>query len=146
MIIVSIDKGEATPLILLDLSPVFDTIDHTTLTSILSHWYRISGQAHIWFSFNLKNRLQSVRIKDNLPDKVRLSYEAPQGFILRPLLFILYRPSTPLSAMISSFDSELHIYADYTQNVLRNFKRYGISVENLQHCSMGVSVWVQAEA
>ena len=56
-IIISMDKGEVTALALLDLSAAFDTIDHATLTDRLSDWYGISGQAHIWFSSYLQNRL-----------------------------------------------------------------------------------------
>ena len=60
------DKGEVTALTLLDLSAAFDTIDHATLTYRLSDWYGISGLAQIWFSSYLKNRHQSVKIKDTL--------------------------------------------------------------------------------
>ena len=66
------DKGEVTTLTLLDLSAAFDTIDHATLTDILSDWYGISGQAQIWLFFYLLNRHQSVKIKDTLSDKVTL--------------------------------------------------------------------------
>ena len=55
------DKGEVTALTLLDLSAAFDTIDHATLTDRLSDWYGISGQAQIWFSSYLQNKLQSVK-------------------------------------------------------------------------------------
>ena len=75
-IIISMNKGEVTALTLLDLSAAFDTIDHATLTDRLSDWYGISGQAQIWFSFYLKNRQQSVKIKDTLSDKVTVSYGA----------------------------------------------------------------------
>ena len=50
---------------LLDLSAAFDTIDHATLIrDRFSNWYRISGQAQIWFSFYLQNMHQPVKTKD----------------------------------------------------------------------------------
>ena len=57
-------EGEVTAPTLLDLSAAFDTIDHATLTDRRSDWYGISGQAQIWIFFYLKNRHQSVKIKD----------------------------------------------------------------------------------
>ena len=73
-IIISIYKGEVTALTLLDLSAVFDTITHVTLTNILSDCYGISGQAQIRFSSYLQNRYQSVKIKDTMSYKVTISY------------------------------------------------------------------------
>ena len=104
------DQGGVTALTLLDLSAAFDTIDNVTLTNRLSDWYGISGQAQIWFSSYLQNRHQSVKIKDTLSDKATHSYGAPQGSVLGPVFFILY--TTPLSAIISSFDINHHLYAD----------------------------------
>ena len=101
------DKGEVTALTLLDFSAAFVTIDHATLTDKLSDWYRISGQAQIWFSSYLQNRHQSVKIKDTFSDKVTLSYGVPQGSVLGPVLFTLY--TTPLSAIISSLDINHHL-------------------------------------
>ena len=131
------DKCEVTALTLLDLSAAFDTIDHATLTDRLSDWYGISGQAQICFFSYLQNRHLSV----TLSDKVTLSYGVPQGSVLGPVLFTLY--TTPLSAIISSFDINHHIYADDTQIYMclsvSNTKE---SLEKLQHCLMGVSAWM----
>ena len=71
------DKGEVTALTLLELSAVFDTITHATLTYILSVCYGISGQAQIRFSSYLQNRHQSVKNKDTISDKVTISYGVP---------------------------------------------------------------------
>ena len=135
------DKGEVTALTLLDLSAAFDTIDHATLTDRLSDWYGISGQAQIWFSSYLQNRLQSVKIKETFSDKVTLSYRVPQGSVLGPVLFTLY--TTPLSAIISSFDINHHLYADDTQIYMSlSVSNAKESLEKLQHCLMGVSAWM----
>ena len=107
------DKGEVMALTLLDLSAAFDTIDHATLTDRLSDWYGISGQAQIWFTSYLQNRHQSVKIDDTFSDKVTLSHGVPQGSVLGAVLFTLY--TTPLSAIISSFDINHHLYADDTK-------------------------------
>ena len=135
------DKGEVTALTLLDLSAAFDTIDHATLTDRLSDWYGISGQAQIWFSSYLQNRLQSVKIKDTFSDKVTLPYGVPQGSELGQVLFTLY--TTPLSAIISSFDINHHPYADDTQIYMSlSVSNAKESLEKLQHCLMGVSAWM----
>ena len=74
-----------------------------SLTNRLSDWYGIYGQAHNWFSSYLQNRHQSVKIKEALPDKVTLSYGAPQGSVLSvlgPVLSTLYTTLHP-SALLS---------------------------------------------
>ena len=139
-IIISMDKGEVTALTLLDLSAAFDTIDHATLTDILSDWYGVSGQAQIWFSY-LQNRHQSVKIEDTFSDKVTPSYGVPQGSVLGPVLFTLY--TTPLSANISSFDINHHLFGGDTQIYMSlSVSNAKESLEKLQHCLMGVSAWM----
>ena len=143
-IIISMDKGEVTALTLLDLSAAFDTIDHATLTDRLSDWYGyygISGLAQIWFSSYLRSRHQSLKNEDTFSDKVTLTYGVPQGSVLGPVLFTLY--TTPLSAIISSFDINHHLYADDTQIWMSlSVSNAKESLEKSQHCLMGVSAWV----
>ena len=111
------------------------------MTDRLSDWYGISGQAQIWFSSYLQNRHQPVKIEDTFSDKVTLSYGVPQGSVLGPVLFTLY--TTPLSAIISSFDINHHLYADDTQIYMSlSVSNAKESLEKLQHCLMGVSAWM----
>ena len=135
------DKDEVTALTLLDLSDAFDTIDHATLTDRHSDWYGISGQAQIWFSSYLQNRHKSVKIKGTFSDKGTLSYGAPQGSVLGPVLFTLY--TTPLSTIIPSFDINQHLYAGDTQIYMSlSVSNAKESLKKLQHCLMSVSAWM----
>ena len=47
----SLSRGEATALVLLDLPAAFDTIDHSTLLACLLDWFGVGGSALKWFSF-----------------------------------------------------------------------------------------------
>ena len=58
----SLSRGEATTLVLLDLSAAFDTIDHSTLLSCLLDWFGVGGSALKWFSSYLTEHFQSVKI------------------------------------------------------------------------------------
>ena len=51
--------------------------------------------------------------------------------------------TTPLSAIISSFDINHHMYADDTQIYMSlSVSNAKESLEKLQHCLMGVSAWM----
>ena len=48
----SLSRGEATALVLLDLSAAFNTIDHSTLPSCLQDWFSVSGLKMALFLFD----------------------------------------------------------------------------------------------
>ena len=58
----SLSQGEATALVLLDLSAAFDTIDCSTLLSCLLDWFSVSGSALKWFSSYLTERFNLLRL------------------------------------------------------------------------------------
>ena len=45
-LILNMDEGSVTALTLLNLSAVFDTLDQSSITNLLSTWYGIDGIAH----------------------------------------------------------------------------------------------------
>ena len=110
----SLSRGEATALVLLDLSAAFDTIDHTTLLSCLLDWFGVGGSVLKWFSSYFTECFQSVKIGSTLSDLQKLLFGIPQGSVLGPLLFFLY--TSPLSTLIGKHKGvKFHFYADNSQ-------------------------------
>ena len=48
----SLSRGEATALVLLDLSAAFDAIDHSTLLSCLLEWFGVGCSQMVLFLFD----------------------------------------------------------------------------------------------
>ena len=64
-LILAMDRGEVTSLILLDLSAAFDTVDHSILLHHLQHWFGLHGTSLDWFSSYLTSRSQAVSIQNS---------------------------------------------------------------------------------
>ena len=112
-LILAMDRGEVTSLILLDLSAAFDTVDHSILLTRLQNWFGLDGLSLDWFSSYLSLRSQAVSINDSISAFSTLSCGVPQGSVLGPLLFTLY--TTPLGSVFSKNSLKYHLYADDTQ-------------------------------
>ena len=78
-ILVSLDSGYSTALLLLDLSAAFDAIDHNILLHRLKHWFGITSFA---LSSLLTNRFQTVVTSNSKSQPVVLEFGIPQGSIL----------------------------------------------------------------
>ena len=64
-LILAMDRGEVTSLILLDLSAAFDTVDHSIPLHRLQHWFGLHGTSLDWFSSYLTSRSQTVFIQNS---------------------------------------------------------------------------------
>ena len=107
------DAVKVTALTLLDLSVVFDTIDHTILLRRLDDWLGITWKALKCFQSYLTGRCQRIKLGNCLTSKADLTFGVPQGSVLGPLPFTHY--TSPLSCMISGHAIPHPHYADDSQ-------------------------------
>ena len=101
------DRSLVSSATAIDLSKVFDSVDHDALLTKLP-WYGITDVS--WFSSYLSNRTQIVRGGGTtLP----VTCGVPQGSIIGPIIFILFISDLPAhithGSLISYADDTLHV-------------------------------------
>ena len=85
----SLDNGQFSCGVFIDLQKAFDTVDHNILLEKLKH-YGIRGVANQWLRSYLTGRKQFVFVSGVMSEILRILHGVPQGSVLGPLLFILY--------------------------------------------------------
>ena len=100
------DKGLLTGMILIDLKKAFDSINHEVLLQKLKE-IRFSESTIKWFKSYPFERIFLVNIENKLSDFGEISCGVPQGFILGPLLFLIY-----VIDMQQAVTSTVLLYAD----------------------------------
>ena len=133
----SLSQGEPTALVLLDLLPAFDTIDHTTLLNCLKSWFGVCGTALKWFTSYLSHLFQAIKIGSTLSELHELLFGVPQGSVFGPMLFSLY--TTPLSKVIGMHpDIKYHFYADDTQLFIHVSQKCSPGFDKLKSCLLDI--------
>ena len=107
------DMDTVSVLTPLDLSAVFDTVDHDILLHRLEHTFGFQGTALAWLRSYLSGRTQIVSIDERLSSSATIHCGFPQGSVLGSILFILY--TQPISCAIGSHPVSHQLYADDTQ-------------------------------
>ena len=128
---------------MLDLSAAFDTLDHSSITNLLSTWYGIDGIALDWFVSYLSDRKQKVKLMDCLSSPAEVACGVPQGSVLCHCYPLSTLPS--LSFVVQSHNVKHHLYADDTRIYLfLSLKNPDISLEILTKCLQDVSSWMSS--
>ena len=86
----SMNNDETGFCILLDFAKAFDTVNHEILLDKLQY-YGIRGTALKWFQSYLKDRMQCTEIGNTQSNLEYVKCGVPQGSILGPLLFLIYK-------------------------------------------------------
>ena len=83
-----LDKGYVGCGIFVYFQKAFDAVDHELFIQ-KSNYYGVRGTANNRFYSYLRNRTQFVSINGYFCDLHFIRCDIPQGFILRPLLFLV---------------------------------------------------------
>ena len=138
------DKGHVSLLVLLDLSAAFDTVDHKILLKTLQMKLGVCGSALSWFKSYLEGRSQRICIKETLSQSFDLQWGVPQGSCLGPLLFTIY--SSDLFSLWESHLPTTHAYADDTQLYLSFSLTVGTgeldAVTAIENCIQDIRQWM----
>ncbi len=139
-IVHALDQRKEALLILLDFSSAFDTIDHQLLIDHLCNHYGIKGTPLRWFISYLRNRTQSVAIKECVSDSISVTCGVPQGSVAGPVLFSLY--SAPIQGIIASHHLQCAVYADDVQVYLTfDPKDRDQAIKTVEICLDDIKSW-----
>ena len=100
---------------LLDLSSVFDCVDHSLMLQQLdgTRTFVFSGMILRWLTSYITGRSQQVAFCGQLSPTQSVQFGVSQGSVLGPLLFVLY--TADLSRVVAIHGLILHRYADDCQ-------------------------------
>ena len=84
------ESKRLTPLISIDLSAAFDTVNHDLLLRIMESSFGVCEEALEWTKSYLTGRSFAVGINNNYSDPISLDFSVPQGSINGPIYFSCY--------------------------------------------------------
>ena len=86
----SFEKNVYTLGISIDLSKAFDTVEQKILITKLEN-YGVKGTNLQWIKSYIENRKQFIAYENFSTSYITISCGVPQGSILEPLLFLVYK-------------------------------------------------------
>ena len=119
-----------------DLRKAFDKVWHRGLLAKLKAC-GVTGAALNWFKSYLSNRQQCVKVNQSISSPLQIHAGVPQGAILSPLLFIIYRNDISQAAPKGS---SVNLFADDTSLYVNDTCPRQLANE-LQHAADCLSSW-----
>ena len=89
-ILQNMDRQCITPLVAVDLSTAFDTVEHRILKDLLHRKYSVTGTALKWYVSYLGNRTVKVQINESTSSVLELTTSVSQGSVSGPVLYNCY--------------------------------------------------------
>ena len=86
----NMDDGKITGLISMDIRKAFDSISHQILLSKMQNQFGIHDNELNWFTSYLTDREQVCCVNNHISSRKSIG-GVPQGSILGPLMFIIYK-------------------------------------------------------
>ena len=139
----AMEKQHVTCLVALDLSPVFDTVDHQTLLAILRHKFGLEKTALQWFHQYIRPRSFKVTINGKESSERDLTVSVSQGSCAGANIFNLY--CSPLHEVIPP-DLQLSSFAD-DYSVRKSLKASDREEESntvtlIEACMLNIKNWM----
>ena len=115
------ESGLVTPIMLIDLSAAFDTVDHDIFLEVLHHKFGISDSALDWMDQYLRPCWFKVNINGTYSKETELQFSVPQGSCNGAFFFLMYAQSiehiVPSYQKLSGFADDHSIQSSYNPSI-----------------------------
>ena len=141
-ILQNMDRQCITPLEAVDLSAVFDTVEHCILKDVLYRKYSVTGTALKWYVSYLENRKVKVQINECTSDELELTTLVPQGSVSGPVLYNCYA-STLKDYLEQSCNDSINLLGYADDHAAYSQFRAGVISEEINSSTILKMYWLK---